>query len=69
MMPYDDFKNMLLDFENSENDITDLIAAVCNLDQTTSFVSALTTMMQETSENDEDEGACNSYPCFYLTGR
>jgi hypothetical protein len=58
-MSFVEFKNMIKDLQNAENDIGEVIAAVGNLDQTTAFVSALVSMLQETSEDDENGGACS----------
>lgn len=59
-LPLGDFRNVLMSMTSTEDDMTDIIDAVANLDETSSYANAMQDMLKLLTQNDEFIGTDNT---------
>lgn len=55
-MPIADFRNILIGLTTTTDDLADIIDAIANLDETSSYANAMQDMLHVMSQNDEFAG-------------
>lgn len=55
-LPVDDFRNLITGMTSTNDDLADMIDAIANLDETSTFANAMQDMLSVLSQNDEFVG-------------